>query len=165
MDNSPEYTDTITRILTLLRTTFGENFKSYYEGDPIQIPKSSFPCIIVEKVATQIAVGATGTDRLTEQLSVRVVLNKSDDYGASDNFDTTERKLRRLVEARDASTGLFQADTLMHVLRTNITLGSVVLDSTIEVLYELNPRPEQLVTSEASLSIVTTQDVFVNNRV
>jgi hypothetical protein len=165
MQDPKTYPDVIDKILILLKNTFGDTFKSYYEGDPVSIPKVSLPCIIVEKINTRISVGATGTDNLDEEMNIRVVMNQSDDVGASDDVDMTERKLRKIVEARDPATNYFMPNTLMYALRTNLTLGSAVINNTVDINYDMNPRPDMMVTSEATVSIITTERIIVPNRV
>lgn len=166
MEDELIYKDSLMRIMELCRTTFQGRFTSFYEGDPIMIPDASMPCIIIEKVKGNVTVknAPTGTDAVSEQIVIKLVLNKANDFGASDDFDMTERKLRRYVEARDPTTGYFMSNTLMYVLRTNITLGESVIDSDVDVAYDLQPRPEKLVTSEAKVTIVIRERVQVPNR-
>lgn len=165
MDNQKTYPDVIDRIKSLLMGTFGSSFKQYYEGDPVSIPKADLPCIILEKINTRIEPSATGTDQLAEEINIRVVLNQADDIGTNDSDDLTAKKLRKIVEARDPSTGFFQTDTIMYSLRTNISLGGAAIDNTIDVSYDVNPRPESMVTSEAVISIIVTERVTVPNRI
>lgn len=165
MDNQQAFKDSVTRILELLRGTFGGQFKAFYEGDPIQIPDYMLPCAIVEKIAGNINLDATGTDMIVEQLMIKMVMNKRDDMGAAPEIAFTERKLRLLVEARDPITGYFIPESLMYILRTNITLGGAVLDSDMDVNYDVNPRPEEMYTSEAQILITIRERVIVPNRI
>jgi hypothetical protein len=167
MDEQQVYPDSLARIQTLVRDTFEDIFLAYYEDDPIIIPKNNFPCIITEKVAGNVSQkGArTGSDLISEKIMIRLVMDKRDDIGKSDDYDMTKRRLRRLVEARDPTTGYFQPDTLMYVLRTNISLGSTIIDQDIDINYDLQPRPERQVTAEAIITIVTRQQVTIPNRV
>lgn len=164
MDNLPVHADVITRITQLLRDQYGSDFHQYYEGDPLQIPKANLPCVIVEKVAGSISLGATGTDVFESQINIRLVLDKAADIGASDNVDLTERKLRRMVEARDEQTGEYLPGTVLNLLRTKITLGNAVIGKSLDVQYDLQPRTGDLITSEALVSILTTERVAVPNR-
>lgn len=163
-----EYTevhdDVVSRVKTLMKTTFGDYFKNYYEGDPIEIPKANLPCMIIEKVTGNIDVDATGTDSFGTQLNIRLLLDKADDYGVSDDVDMTELKLRRLVEARHVTTGEFLPKTVLGVMRTNITMGSSVLSNQTDIGYDLQPRRGGVVTSEALVQIVTRERINVPNR-
>lgn len=166
MDDATVYEDSITRIMKLCRTTFGSEFKAYYEGDPIMIPDASFPCIIIEEIATNATVqgSATGTDNVGEKIRIKLVFNKQDDFSATDDYDLTERRLRRYVQARDAATGYFKKNTLFYALRKNLTLNNSVMDNDIDVNYDLQPRPEKQVTSEAVVTVVIRERVVIPDR-
>lgn len=165
MEDATVYKDPLTRITALVKDTFKDGpFKSYYEGDPIMIPDASFPCLIIEKIEGTVTVDATGTDVINEKIHLKLIFNKQDDFGATDDYELTERKLRRYVEARDPTTGYFLPNTLMFALRTNITLGNSVIDSDIDINYDLQPRPEKQVTSEAVITMVVRERVTIPNR-
>jgi hypothetical protein len=159
------YKGGVERILDLLQSSLsGQNY-TFYEGDPINFPAGALPAIVVEKVAGNVSVDATSTDMINEQITIKVVMDKRDDLGAPPDAILTDRKLRRIVEARDATTSYFAPDTLMFILRTNITLGGAVLDQDIDVNYDVNPRPDGVYTSEAQLTVVLRERVIVPNRV
>lgn len=165
MDNQQAFKDSVNRILDLLRTAYGGQFHAFYEGDPIDIPDIMLPCVVVEKIAGTLALDATGTDMITEQLMIKFVMNKRDDLGSAPDVDFTERKLRLLVEGRDPTTGYFVPQSLMYILRTNITLGGAVIDNDIDINYDVNPRPQEMFTSEAQILITIRERVIVPNRI
>jgi hypothetical protein len=165
MDSAERYDDIVTRLKTLMKDTFGDYFNNYYEGDPIQIPKSNLPCVIIEKLRGDVKISATGTDDFGSQLNIRLVLDKADDFGIDDSVDTTERKLRLLVEGRDPVTGNYLPNTVLGALRTKITLGGNALSNQSDISYDLQPRPGKIVTSEALVQIVTRERVFVPDRI
>ena len=166
MENAQVYQDTISRILDLCRQSFDGDIHGFYEGDPIEIPKSMLPCIIVEKLTGTISVtGApTGFDRQVDSISVRVVYDKSDDLGATDDVDLTERKLRRFIEARDPDTNRFKAGTLMQLLRTHITVDETLFNSDVEINYDVNARPGEMATSEGQVLMTTYAYVEADQR-
>lgn len=165
MDQPQGYKDVVTRIIELLRNAYTEDkVHAFFEGDPIQIADSALPCIIVEKIEGRSTVDATGTDTIAEQISIRLVLNKRDDFGASQEVDMTERKLRIWAEGRDTTTGYYTTDSLMYLLRTNLTLGGEVIDSDMDIRYDVNARPEDLFTSEAQVTLTTRIRVIVPTR-
>lgn len=166
MEEAQVYEDSISRVTKLVKDTFRDGpFMAYYEGDPIMIPDASFPCVVIDKVATTVKTDATSTDLLIERVRIKLIFNKQDDFAATDDYDMTERKLRRYVEARDPATGFFMKNTLMFALRTNITLGSSTLGSDVDINYDLQPRPEKQVTSEAMITMLIRERVIVPNRV
>lgn len=156
--------DVVDNLLALMKQEFGDVFKSFYDGDPIVIPIASLPAIIVEKPVGQVNQDATSTDKLGSELRLKLVLNKADDYGATDAIALTEKKLRRYVEGIDPDTNTYARGTVMYILRTNINLGGSVLDWQIDINYDLQPRPRQLVTSEAQISLVTQERLIRPNQ-
>lgn len=166
MEDIPVFKDLIARLTDICRAAL-PSFKAFYEGDPIDIPLVNLPCVIVEKINSRVTVvGApTGNDNVIDVISIRLVLNKADDFGAkTDDFDMTERKLRRYVEARDPSTGTYHADSLMYALRKHITLDQAIYNNDVEINYDINPRPNQIVTSEAQVTVTALGHIPVLQR-
>jgi hypothetical protein len=159
----PAHKDAVNRILAKLRETYGDFIRAYYDGDPIQIPKANLPCVIVEVVEGRTRLAATGQDSLESAITITIAFNKLDDYGADDDKDLTDEKLRRMVEGRDPETGSFLPNSILGVLRSNITLGQTTISNEVDWTYALQPRGED-VTSEARISIAVTERIFVGSR-
>jgi hypothetical protein len=160
------YIHVIDAIISLLKQNLSAGvIKAYYEGDPGLIGKSSLPAICVMKNGAKIKVDATGTDGIYDTITMKIILDKSDDYGASETVDLTERKLRTIVEDRDPITGYFVPNSIMGILRTNYTLGNVTLEQEQQIQYFIEARPDNMFTSEAHISISTRERVYVPNRV
>lgn len=164
MEEVKVFDDVVPRIIAIMKATFNDSFLAYYDDDPVDIPLANLPCMVVEEVADRITLDATGTDNLQTQLNIALILNKKDDYGASDDFNMSKRKLRRLIKARDPVTGQYMPNTVLGVLRTQITLSNLALNMQVDVRYDLQPRPNQTVTSEARVSIIISERIPVPNR-
>jgi len=158
------YQDVFTRIMTLMKTTFGDTFKAYYEGDPMEIPKANLPCIIMETQSGRAQLDATSTDRIQSQINIRLIFNKEDDYNASPTQDLTEKKLRIMVEGRDATSGEYLPNSVIGALRVNFTLRSHVIENDIDWEYSPQPRANGLVTSEALVQVLAVERIIVTNR-
>lgn len=169
------YSDATDRILAYLEGGLGKGIiKRYFEGDPLHIPASLMPAICVMKLSGDTKVSATGTNDLIEKLLIKVVFPKKDDYGSNfsdDKVDFTERKLRRLVSARDPVTGKFLNGSIFGILMSNITLGDVVLSMDLADDYALDYRPagpdpagELMMTSEAYITVDLRMRVIVTPR-
>lgn len=158
------YDSPFDRIMKLMKDTFGSNFNAYYEGDPIDIPKANLPCIVMETQAGRTQLDATSTDRVQSQINIRVIFNKADDFGASDTQDLTEKKLRTIVEGCDPATGQYLPNSIVGALRNKFTLSSSVIENDIDWQYDLQPRTEDLTTSEALIQVLAIRRVIVNNR-
>lgn len=158
MENADVYPDMVTSVLALCRTLLGASFVAFYEGDPIKIPTANLPCVIVEAVQSEINTtsGATGFDASSDRISIRLVMNKEDDFDAGDETDLTERKLRRFVQARDPQTGKYMSGTLMNAIRNDVTFQNLAINSEVEIIYDINPRGNMVATSEAQVILTAT---------
>jgi hypothetical protein len=160
MDDNAVYVDAKARILKLMRQTLGANFKGYYNGDPIRIPETNLPCVIVEKPKTRVRLGATTQDVLGIQLRIKLVFNKREDFGAKDDVDLTEQKLERYMEGRHPVTGDYLDSTVLSALRSHLTLGGLSINTDVDIDYDLQPRPNRQITSEARANIVVTEKII-----
>lgn len=159
---------TIDLLLELLKDNFGSDvFTTYYEGDPLQIPAASLPAISVTKRSGSVQQDATMMDKLTGQIFIRIIFDKKDDYGASDNIDLTERKIREIVEGRD-DYGRFADGTILGIVRPHLTIGGSVIESNINWEYGIVPRGQfggdVSETSEGQITISIQELVQVANR-
>lgn len=159
MDNNI-YLDPMAKLMKLMRKTLGNNFKSFYEGDPMYIPDTNFPACILEQLGSRVSLGATGQDKIQTEIRISLVLDKMSDVGKNDDTDMTEQQLRRYIEARDSATGDYLAGTVLRVLRTHLTLGGSAVDQRVEVRYDLQPRANQQITSEGRVTVVITENVL-----
>lgn len=165
MEQQQLYKDTVARVLDLMRSNYGGKFKAFYEGDPIDIPTAALPCVVVEKLGGSVSVGATGTDDISEQILIKLIYDKRDDIGASDSADMTERKLRLQIEGRDPVTGQYDSSSVLSQLRTNLTLQGDVINSSLSIAYDVNPRPDEVITSEAHITMDIDQRIYIPTRV
>lgn len=151
------YVQPIDKLIEFLREEFGSQFKAYYNGDPDVIPDFNLPCVSVVKNSDQAANGPTGMQRVTEELVVKVIYNKADDWTATtDEVDLTEKKIRDVVEARDAETGNYLSQTFKHALLNRFTVSGLELNQTMTFELGILPRSEELVTQEGHLTLTVT---------
>ena len=164
MESNDYYKDGVARVLELLRDTFGDQFKAYFNGQPEEIPESMLPCIMVSETTGSIASGATGTDDILETIQIIIALNKKDDIGADPEADLTEFKLRKLVKGQDPTTGQYKPQTIMYALRTYISMGDAVLNSRIDTDFDVNVRGTDTVTQEAYITVTIDRMALVPYR-
>lgn len=158
------YKDGVERVLDLMRSKFGGYFKAYYNGQPEDIPESMLPCVMVTESDGEIDTGATGTDTIVENIIIILVANRKDDIGADPETDLTELKLRRLVKGQDPQTGQYLTNTVMHALRTNLSLDNVVIGSSIRTDFAFNSRGEEVDTQEAYIQLTIERLAFIPYR-
>lgn len=161
------------RILKALKEELKGRFKTFYDGDPVAIPPVNLPAIVVatEEDTTDTERAPTGHDRVGEEITIKVVLNKKDDIGRSQDVDSNHRKLRQWVGARDPETGEYKPNTVKGVLRKNLTLAAQsgqyqrpVISNRMRVRYRLATRPNELISDEAHVTVSTAENVPVSGR-
>lgn len=157
------YQNIVERILDVLKANFGDYFKAYYDGDPILIGQSSLPAIAIDMEEEKYDLGPTGFDNNGQQVVIKLIMNKKDDFGADDKTDQTGKKLRILAAGRSAN-GLLLPESVVGALRTDFTLAETLLDQEISIKYGVMPRPEDVITAEAHITIVTRELQEVPNR-
>ncbi|MDR6794736.1 hypothetical protein J2X12_004116 [Pseudarthrobacter oxydans] len=133
--------DTVQRVISLMRDTFGDAFKTYYDGDPEAIPVFNLPAIIVTQTGDSTAQAAFAQDDVEDQLTIKVVLNKRDDWtgDAVDPLNMTERKIREFVGKLDGE-GKYGSRTVKGALRNYLLEGVTAVAPTMTVDYGINPR-------------------------
>lgn len=146
----------ITKLVEFLKSEYGDTFHAYYDGDPDEIPKSNLPCVICVKNSDRMENGPTGMQRVTEELVVKVVLNKEDDWQSDvDPTKLTEKRIRDIVEAR-APAGGYDPSTVKYALMNRFRMSGVALDQSMTFELGALPRTEDLITEEGHLTISVT---------
>jgi hypothetical protein len=153
-------------LLALFKANFGNKFRMFREGDPIIIPASQMPALVISEPQTQYLDGPTGFDEVEHSLTIQVILNKKDEFGKpSDESTSLDATLDALVQGRDESTGEFLPQTVIGILRKNYTLGNLTIHQQATVRKGVIPRTEELTTVEAHIEIVVTELQQVSGRV
>lgn len=152
------YDHSVTQLLGFIREQYGEDFTAYYDGDPDIIPTFNLPAIIVSKLNDRSENGPTGMQRVTEELVIKVVYNKMDDWTADiQTTDLTEKKIRAIVEERDPETGRYKENTLKHALTNRFTMAGAAIDQSMSFDLGVNPRDltegAELITQEGHLTL------------
>lgn len=155
------YASTVSQLVGFIREQYGDTFKAYYDGDPDLIPTFNLPAIIVSKNSDRTENGPTGMQRVTEELVVKVVYDKMDDWTANiETTDLTEKKIRDLVEQRDPQTGMYLESTLKHAVLNKFTITGAAIDQGMTFDLGVNPRDltegSELITQEGHLTLTLT---------
>lgn len=157
------YPEIVTVVRDGLREALGTDpVKSFYDGDPDVIPEFNLPAIVVSKKNDVSSIDTNAQDDVTEAIVVKVIFDKRDDWTATtDEVDLTERKIRRLVEARDQVTGKYLPNTVKRVIREVLEQNNLLIvgDTTFELDGLL--RPNEIVTMEGVLTIPIQYSVLV----
>lgn len=150
------------KLIKYLKDYGDKRIKSYYFGDPLIIPVSNLPSVIVSKRSSEVSQGATGLDEADKVYSIKVVMSKKDEMGKNPSEVAVQRTISDIVEGTDGSNN-WTATSIMGVLRKYFTLGDTIEDQTIAIEYFLTERGE-LVTEEAEITINIKDFVSVDER-
>lgn len=137
--------DSVERVIDLLIATYGAadpegTFRTYYNGDPEVIPAFNLPCAIVTQIKDDTAEGGVGEDDVDDEIRIKLVMDKRDDYtGKIDPLNLTEKRLRDLVGRRNAQNE-YQDGTIKKMLREAMLDGVTAIAPTMSVEYGVNPR-------------------------
>ncbi|KUM39017.1 hypothetical protein [Arthrobacter sp. EpRS71] len=139
---SNDYEDNVQRIVRLMQDTFGDTFKTYYDGDPEAIPVFNLPCVIVTQKSDETTADSWQQDEVEDQITIKIVLNKRDDFDNDkvNPLNMTERKIRDFVGERDPETGFYLPRTVKGAVRTMATKGITAIAGTMNVEYGITPR-------------------------
>lgn len=145
------YQDTLgQKVLKKLEETLGDSlFKHYFYGDNIFIPQTQLPCVIVDKISSDVDQGATGTDEREQNYVVKILINKKDEYGKDPEESPGQTFLENIAEGLDPTTGEYSDESVVGVLRKNLTLDDVLINQNVRIVYGIRARPEETITLEA----------------
>ncbi|WP_307094760.1 hypothetical protein [Arthrobacter sp. V1I9] len=132
-----------------MKDTFGEKFKIYYDGDPEAIPTFNLPCLIVTQTTSEVTESAMNEDDVTDEITVKVVLNKRDDFSGDkvDPLNLTDKKIRDLVMMRDVKTRQYDDRTVVGAIRKYGVDGARQDEGvdgvapSLRIEFGINPRP------------------------
>lgn len=145
MSQQVEFAETtVDKIIRFLKDwDNARQFKQFYYGDPGEIPINMQPCVVVNKLSTDIVMGPTGMDKVTEQIDVAVVANKTDymgEFSSDDSVVDWQKKLELLMEGNDPATGYYDQTTIIGTLRQNLTLNNYAIKQSVRIRYGQVPR-------------------------
>lgn len=152
------------KLLSLFKGIFKDDFHGYYEGDPVIPPQSMMPCLIISEPETLYDTGPTGMDNIRHNILIQIVFNKKDDIGKPDNAATLENRIDTIAQGRDETTGQFLDKSFMHILRNNLSLDNLMVESISTVRKGVVPRSETLITVEAHIEVTLEELMVINNR-
>jgi len=146
--------DSVDFVLGLVKDAFkGGPFKEFYNGDPDAIPAFNLPAVIVTQTADQTSPEDSATDDVVDSIVVKVVFDKKDDWSENaDPLNMTEHKIRRVMAARDKTTGKYLPNTVKGALQTRV-YGNNRINKGMSIAYGIIERPNDLITAEAHLTL------------
>lgn len=115
--------------------------KSFWDGDPIAIPQSALPAIIIETRDADFDNFSTMQVSNLEEVVIKVLVNKKDDKGKASEQVLGHRTLKELVEGRDESDRKYlHPNSICSILFTNFSLTNNAYNQTITRRYGISVR-------------------------
>lgn len=139
------------KIIEYLKTYGDKRIKAYYYGDPLVIPLSNMPAIIVENRSSQITQEATGIDQLNNIYMIKLVMNKKNELSKNPEEVVLQRTMADIIMKRTASNS-YEPNSIMGILRKYFTLGNVIENQEVNIEFFLAQRGD-LITEEAEITI------------
>ena len=154
--------DIVQQVKSILEKKVSPSLKRpFYDGDPILVSKSKMPTIAVVLNREDIDTGPTGFDKRLYTLTIKVIVNKENDFNKEPAQVVAHKTLRDFVEG--VKGGIIRDDSIVSVLRKNFTLNSEVLNQTIRVEYNTVNR-EDIISEEAWVSFTVEKLIEVKGR-
>lgn len=140
--------------------------KAVYDSDPDLIPTDAMPCITVDKQGDRSQYGATGHVDVTEEIVVKVILDKQVDWKDDvDHEQHVKTHLRQIVESRSDDGRSYAPGTIRYALANRLEIERVAVSAAMSSVYGISARnAESLVTAEAHLTITCTYSMRTATR-
>lgn len=171
MTESAKYEDPIIKKYGDLVEAKTKVFKRIYQGDPIRIPTSLLPCLIISKIETRIGQTSNVEDEHGIAMRMTVITDIRQDLSTNENdakLIEGVASLYDLVEGRNATTYALKDQSLLDILRTNQVVDATYnlrtdLSTLTRVDYgeTLRDREPELWSIEARIEFVAQ---FIQNR-
>jgi len=139
-------------------------FRTFREGDPLIFPASMLPALFISEPKTSYAQGPTGYDEITHNILIQVVFDKKTEFGAPAGVATLAQTIELTMQGRHPTTGVLMLSTVMGILRTNLSIGDLMIEQIGDVEKGYIPRSEELETEEAHVRLTLSELQSVPNR-
>lgn len=138
-------------------------FKRIYFADPIRLPASDLPCLILAKLGTQVQNMTNVEDIHQVRISMTVVTDVRDTISEDKTMAAGTNDLYNLMEGRDSATYALKTDSLLGIIRNNVELDDAKnlrtdLSTTTSVDYgmTMGKRGEASWSIESTLELTAT---------
>ena len=156
----------ITKYFDLIKSVVGDSFfKFYYQGDPIRVPNSSLPAIIISKDETRASNALDGGSNVDDThlmaLTLTVITDIRNDINDDKAIAPGISTLYDIMEGRESATLKLKTKSLLHILRNNVDVDTTLglrtdLGSITRVDYGLTvgKREQEAWAVEAQLEFI-----------
>jgi len=142
------------KIRDLMKTTFGDLFKGYWIDSPNMVIFSELPALFVAPITSISDLADNTRDEQTYTIDVGVIIDAKQELLKYRKEMVGTQFLTEIMEAKD-SDGQLKTNTILYVLRNNLTLDSNwMMGNTTSIDYSIGRRTttggEQFVSKEAT---------------
>ena len=117
----------IKKYINLIIGIVGEGiFKGVYYGDPIKIPASNLPALIISKDETRAANITNTEDEHLIALTLTIVTDIRSEINDDKAIAPGIAKLYDIIEGREEATLKLKTKSLMHILRNNVDVDTAL---------------------------------------
>ena len=121
------YTDPILKVYQdLIQSATGNLFKMVYHGDPIAIPKSSMPALVLSKTRTRIGKISNAEDQHDIEIVITVVADVRDTINDDTQIVPGIAQLYDIIEGRETDSYTLKENSVLNILRSNIQPNSQI---------------------------------------
>lgn len=118
------YKDPIIKKYTELITSSAQGvFKGVYQGDPLRIPKSQLPALVISKSATRVGKHTNAEDEHEISLILSVIVDMRDEVMDDKQIVPGVAMLYDIIEGRDEQYKL-KSQSILNILRSNIAVDA-----------------------------------------
>ena len=120
------YKDPISKkYIDLIVGIVGEGFfKGIYYGDPIKIPISNLPALVISKDETRISNITNVEDQHLMAFTMTVITDIRDDINDDKAIAPGTASLYDIIEGREEDTLKLKTKSLLHILRNNVDVDT-----------------------------------------
>jgi hypothetical protein len=152
--------ETILLIKNLLSVGMKGIVKYIYIGDPVLIPTSCLPALILNPIRTDTSKADNVRDKHVHTINVALVIDAKQYLGATPDKMIGSDFLMTTMGGE--LSGVLDTKTILSIIRKNLNLGTnrLIFDNTT-VDYTVRKRTDDLITLEA---VATIQVTHIINR-
>jgi hypothetical protein len=163
LNPTPYQDPVINAYIEMIKKYTGNTIKKFYQGDPIRIPVSNMPAIIVAKRQTMTSYATNAEDSHKVTLVITVVADIRNDISQDTALVPGMGALYDLMEGRDPTTLQLKPSSLLSIIRHNVDVNQqfqlftdVDTPTKIDYSMTLGKRGEDMFGLEGSLTTVCT---------
>ena len=121
----------IIKYVDLIKGIVGDGFfKAYYYGDPIRVPNSNLPAIIISKDETRASNALDGGSNVDDvhliALTLTVITDIRNDIQDDKAIAPGIATLYDIMEGRESATLKLKTKSLLNILRNNVDLDTAL---------------------------------------